>query len=67
VSAGDVDESSSVGVYFEYRPARLRWLIAQRFVLGFDPIILSIMMPVLDGISLIELEYQAMINREYIF
>jgi hypothetical protein len=67
VSAGEVDEPGSTGVYFELRPAGLRWLVAQRFVLGLDPIVLSIMMPVLEGIPLIELEYRTTIIAEYVF
>lgn len=65
--AGEVDDAGSTGVYFEIRPAGLRWLIADRFVLGLDPIILSIMAPVLEGIPLIELEYRTTIIGEYVF
>ena len=65
--AGEIDEPGSAGFYFELRPAGLRWLITQRFVLGFDPIVLSIMAPVLEGIPLIELEYRTVVAGEYVF
>ena len=67
VTAGDVDEPGSVGFYFELRPAGLRWQVAERFVIGLDPILLSIMVPVLEGIPLIELEYRTAVIGEYVF
>ena len=67
INAGEVDEPGSTGFYFELRPAGLRWQIAERFVLGLDPIVLSIMAPVLEGIPLIELEYRTTVVGEYVF
>ena len=67
IDAGELDQAGSMGFYFELRPAGLRWEIAQRLVLGLDPIVLSIMVPVLEGIPLIELEYRTAIGVEYIF
>ena len=67
VNAGEVDKPGTTGFYFELRPAGLRWQIAENFVVGFDPILLSLMMPVLEGIPLIELEYRTTVTGEYVF
>ena len=67
VTSSEVDRPGSRGVYFELRPAGLRWQIHPHFVLGFDPIILSMMVPVLEGIPLIELEYRTVLIGEYVF
>ena len=65
--AGDLDQPGTTGFFFDLRPMGLRWLIAERFVLGFDPISLTLMVPVLEGIPLIELEYRTTITGEYVF
>lgn len=65
--AGELDQPGSVGFFFDLRPVGLRWLIAERFVIGFDPISLSMMVPVLEGIPLIELEYRTTVIGEYVF
>ena len=67
VTSSEIDTLGSRGFYFELRPAGLRWQINTHFVLGFDPIILSIMVPVLEGIPLIELEYRTVVIGEYVF
>lgn len=64
---GELDQAGSKGIYFELRPAGLRWLIASDFIIGFDPIILTMMVPVLEGIPLIELEYRTVLIGEYVF
>ena len=65
--AGELDEPGTTGFFFDLRPMGLRWLIAERVVLGFDPISLTLMVPVLEGIPLIELEYRTTITGEYVF
>ena len=67
VKGGDIDQPGSRGFYFEIRPAGLRWALASHFIIGLDPIILSMMVPVLEGIPLIELEYRTVFIGEYVF
>ena len=67
VGAGDLDEPGSTGFYLDLRPAGLRWAVAQSTVIGLEPISLSILVPVLDGIPLVEIQYRTTVVAEYVF
>ena len=67
ITGTDLDESGQVGFFFELRPAGLRWQVADRWVIGLDPLVLSVIAPVLEGIPLVELEYRTTVTGEYLF
>ena len=67
VTGTELDTLGQVGFAFELRPAGLRWTPVDRWVIGLDPLVLSLTAPALDGIPLIELEYRTTVYGEYLF
>ena len=65
--ASDVDEGGEVGMFVDVRPAGLRWALGEGFGIGLDPISLALVMPVLSGIPLVELQYRTTVVGEYTF
>ena len=65
--AGALDEPGSTGFFFEFRPSGLRWALDEAWRISFDPILFSLMVPVLDGIPLIEIEYRSTVSGEFLF
>lgn len=67
IKASGVDQVGSMGVYFQLQPVGVRWSLGERFIIGFHPIDLVLIIPVLDGIPLIEVEYRTTFIGEYLF
>ena len=67
VTPGSLDNKGSMGGYFDLKPIGIRWPIFNQFILGIDPISLSILAPVLEGIPLVELEYRTTFIGEFLF
>jgi hypothetical protein len=53
-----IDKRWSVGFFVDLRPVGLRFAIADRWVLGVDPITLALVLPELDNIPLVELQFR---------
>lgn len=60
-----LDDPGSTGIFFDIRPAGLRFPIIDDLRLCFDPISLAIVMPVLSGIPLVMVEYRTTLTAEY--
>ncbi len=60
----EIDEGGEVGFFLDFRPAGLRWSLAERYILGFDPLSFAVVMPVLTGIPLVEIQYRTSIYLE---
>jgi hypothetical protein len=63
----DIDRAGSAGVFLDLRPVTLRWPIAARTWIGVTPLSLTVTMPVLTGIPLVEIEYRTSIQAERAF
>jgi hypothetical protein len=61
----DVDSAGSTGVYVDLRPVGYRWPLARAWVVGVQPLSLTVAMPVLTGIPLIELQFRTSLTVEY--
>jgi hypothetical protein len=61
----DIDRAGSTGVFVDLRPITLRWPVAARTWIGVTPLSLTVMMPVLTGIPLVQLEYRTSIQAEF--
>ncbi len=62
-----LDDAGTTGVYFDLHPVGLRWAIHRHLVIGLDPIGFAIVMPVLDGIPLIDVQYRTDLYIEGLF
>jgi hypothetical protein len=63
----DIDRAGSVGVFLDLRPVTLRWPLAPQTWIGVTPLSLTVSMPVLTGIPLVEIEYRTSIQAERAF
>ena len=63
----DIDTIGQTGFFLDIRPTGLRWQVADAIVVGLDPIALSITVPALDGIPLVEIAYRTLLSGEYLF
>jgi hypothetical protein len=63
----DIDRAGSVGVFLDLRPITLRWPLAGRTWIGVCPLSMTLTMPVLTGIPLVQLEYRTSVQAEYPF
>jgi hypothetical protein len=61
----DVDHAGSTGIYFDVRPIAYRWPVARSWVLGVQPLSMSVAVPVLTGIPLIQLQFRTSLTVEY--
>ena len=62
-----LDDAGSVGVFLDLRPVGLRWAVHEILVIGFDPLNLALVAPVLDGIPLINIQYRTYLYLEAAF
>jgi hypothetical protein len=61
----DVDRAGSTGIYVDLRPVGYRWPLARAWVVGVQPLSLTVAMPVLTGIPLIEAQFRTSVTVEY--
>lgn len=60
-----LDPAGSVGIFLDLRPLGLRWTLADRWLIGFDPLGFAMVAPVLDGIPLVQFEYRTAVYVEF--
>lgn len=61
-----LDKAGSTGVYLDVRPLGIRWRIARsQFAFGIDPIGLTFMMPVVQGLPLVRIQFRTSIVLEF--
>jgi hypothetical protein len=53
-----VDSGASVGFFVDLRPLGLRFDLGAGWLFGVDPLSLTLLMPELSGIPLVELEFR---------
>ena len=53
-----LDDAGEVGLFLEVRPLGLRWAVHEHLVVGFDPLTFALVMPVLGGIPIVEVQYR---------
>jgi hypothetical protein len=63
----DIDRAGSVGAFADIRPVTLRWPLGERTWIGVTPLSLTVSMPVLTGIPLIQIEYRTSVQMERAF
>jgi hypothetical protein len=61
----DVDRAGSAGIFVGVYPVGYRWPLSRTWVLGVQPLSLTVVMPVLTGIPLIEIEFRTSLAMEY--
>jgi hypothetical protein len=61
----DVDSAGSAGVFVGLYPVGYRWPLSRSWVLGVQPLSLTVVMPVLTGIPLIEIQFRTSLAVEY--
>lgn len=62
-----LDDAGATGLYAELRPAGLRWALQDWLFLSLDPLTFALVMPVLDGIPLVRIEYRTVLATEFVF
>ena len=62
-----LDDAGTTGVFFDLHPVGLRWTVHKNLVIGLDPIGFALIMPVLDGIPLIDVQYRTDLYLEGVF
>jgi hypothetical protein len=67
VEPTDIDRAGSAGIFFDLRPVTLRWPLGERTWLGVTPLSLTVTVPVLTGIPLVEIEYRTSVQAERSF
>ena len=67
LKGSELDTGGDVGFFLEFRAAGLRWDLDGPYVLVADPLSFSLIMPALDGIPLVEVEYRSGVAVEYLF
>ncbi len=55
-----LDDAGSVGFFVDLRPVGLRWQLDEHWLLGVDPLAFALVVPVLDGIPLVRVEYRSL-------
>lgn len=63
----EADEPGTTGLFLDLRPLSYRWRLADRWRLNFSPIGATILMPVLTGIPLVELQFRTALSGELSF
>jgi hypothetical protein len=58
------DDKGTAGLFVDLRPAGLRWRLARRFGVAFDPLSLAIVAPVLGTPGIVHLEYRTLLGFE---
>jgi hypothetical protein len=61
----DVDQAGSVGVYVDLRPVGYRWALDRAWAIGIQPLSLTVALPVLTGIPLVEIQFRSSLALEY--
>jgi len=61
----DVDRAGSAGVFVNLSPVGYRWPLSRSWVLSVQPLSLTVVMPVLTGIPLVEIEFRTSLAMEY--
>jgi hypothetical protein len=61
----DVDTAGKTGVYLDVRPVGYRWPVARAWVVGIQPLSLTVAVPVLTGIPLVEVQFRTSVRVEY--
>jgi hypothetical protein len=62
-----VDEAGKVGIFLDFRPIGCRFRLSRALMLGVDPLSFHLVVPVLSGIPLIEIEYRTSVYVEHAF
>lgn len=60
----NIDEAGEVGFFVDVRPVGLRWAVADAYVLGLDPLYLSVNVPIPGGIPLVEIQFRTSVTLE---
>lgn len=63
----ELDEAGTTGLFVDFRPLGVRWPLGDGFHIGVDPLSFALLMPVLDGIPLVEIQYRTIVAGEYQF
>ena len=59
------EEAGAVGVFADARPLGLRWQPWQGWRLGLAPLAAKLMIPVLTGIPLVEIQYMTAVHGDW--
>ena len=59
------EEAGAIGVFADARPLGLTWQPSKSWRLGLDPLAAKLMIPVLTGIPLIEIQYMTTFHGEW--
>jgi hypothetical protein len=59
-----LDPAGSVGVFIDLRPLGLRWALDSRLTLGFDPLNVALLAPVLTGFPLLRTQFRSAVVIE---
>ncbi|MFT7625985.1 MAG: hypothetical protein ACI9WU_005177 [Myxococcota bacterium] len=59
-----LDEAGEVGFFLDVRTLGLRWSVHDHVVVGLDPLTFALVMPVLGGIPIIEVQYRTSVYVE---
>ncbi len=66
-----LDEAGETGMFIDLRPVGLRWEPLwpehQELTIGLDPISFAVVMPVMDGIPLVRIQYRSTLYLEWKF
>lgn len=66
-----LDEAGETGMFIDFRPVGLRWEPLKpenkQLTIGLDPLSFAVVMPVLDGIPLVRIEYRSTLYVEWKF
>lgn len=61
----EADEPGTTGLFLDLRPLSYRWQVSDDWHINFAPIGSTIMLPVLTGIPLVELQFRTAISGEF--
>lgn len=61
----EINDAGELGFYFDVRPVAVRWALTEELTLTADPVHMVVMLPVLSGIPLVEVQYRTTIAIEF--
>ena len=60
-----LDPAGSMGFFVDIRPNGLRWDLTEELVIGLDPLSFALVVPAIQGIPLVRVEYRTVLQTEY--
>ena len=62
-----LDDAGTTGLFFDVRPTGVRWPLGNRLLLVLDPLTFTVVLPVLGGIPLVQIQHRTVLALEYDF